>query len=346
MNLNETIIRRFFSGTYSRKEFIQVKAWFENPELRVKMKDYIHRHWLEYSNEQLPDGNFDHLLYKIQNQIKFEEKIPAQNRFIEIFQRVSAILIIPVVLAFMAVSYFQPNKKIPGEAYAEIQCPQGVRTKFELPDGSTGYLNSGSTLRFPILFSGGRQVTLAGEAFFDVKHVQNKPFTVATPNLEIEVLGTQFDVIAYKGETSEEVILQNGNVKILTSQEKSLAELNPNQKLTLDTETRIFSRNAVEASQYVGWKEGKLIFRNENMQQVAARLGRWYNIEIEIKDEELLNYAFRATFIDEPLEEVLKLLALTAPLKYKEQVRETMDDHTYKKRKVIISLDRKRLKAF
>jgi capsule polysaccharide modification protein KpsS len=82
------------------------------------------------------------------------------------------------------------------------------------------------------------------------------------------------------------------------------------------------------------------------MQLVADRLGRWYNVEIEIADDELLKYAFRATFIEEPLEEVLKLLAQTAPMKYREIKRETSNDNTYKKRKVIISLDRKRLSAF
>lgn len=82
------------------------------------------------------------------------------------------------------------------------------------------------------------------------------------------------------------------------------------------------------------------------MLQVANRLGRWYNVEVEIKDPELLNYAFRATFIDEQLEEVLKILALTAPLSYEEKIRETTNNDTYDTRKIIISLDRSRLDAF
>jgi transmembrane sensor len=135
-------------------------------------------------------------------------------------------------------------------------------------------------------------------------------------------------------------------VEVYCNQGEKLETLEPNQNLVLNTQTRQYNKNKVEALQYVSWTEGKLVFRNENMQQVANRLGRWYNVEIEIKDPELLKYAFRATFIDEPLEEVLKLLALIAPLSYEEQIRETTNDDIYKKRKVIVSLDKKRLDAF
>ena len=119
-----------------------------------------------------------------------------------------------------------------------------------------------------------------------------------------------------------------------------------NQKLSLNIANRQYDKSQVEAYQYVSWTEGKLVLRNESMQQVANRLGRWYNVEIEIEDPELLTYAFRATFIDEPLEEVLKLLALTAPLSFEEQIRETTKDDIYKKREISIRLDEKRLDAF
>jgi len=82
------------------------------------------------------------------------------------------------------------------------------------------------------------------------------------------------------------------------------------------------------------------------MEEVAKRLGRWYNVDIEIQDPELLDYSFRATFIDEPLEEVLKLLALTAPISYEEKLRETSDQNIYIKRKVILRLDIERVNSF
>jgi ferric-dicitrate binding protein FerR (iron transport regulator) len=346
MAFNPDILKRYFNGKYSRKDYLAIKSILEKPEEKEKLRNLLQNHWSDFNTEPLPKGNVDHILRKIHKQIDREENRIKGNRFIAVFQKIAAILIIPLILSFMAVFYFQSKTVSAETARAEIQCPLGVRTKFILPDGTTGFLNSGSTLEYPVLFSGDRNVKLNGEAFFDVYHDEEHPFIVETPNLSTKVLGTQFNVLAYETEKSEEIILKEGSIEVYSKQGKRLVGLVPDQKLSLNTENRQFKTNQVEAEQYVSWTEGKLVFRNESMQLVADRLGRWYNVEIEIADEDLLKYAFRATFIDEPLEEVLKLLARTAPIKYKEIKRETSNDNTYKKRKFIVSLDRMRLNAF
>lgn len=346
MAFNPELLYRFFNGKYSRKDYLEIKSILEKPEEKDELEHFLQDHWSEFNNELLPKGNVDFILQKIHRQIDLEEKKIKTNSFISVFQKIAAILIIPLILSFMAVFYFQSNSVSPEIAIAEIQCPLGVRTKFVLPDGTTGFLNSGSTLEYQVIFSNNRNVKLTGEAYFNVHHDKEHPFIVNTPNLSTKVLGTQFNVIAYESESCEEIILKEGSVEIYSNQGLKLATLNPDQRLALNTETRQFKTNQIEAEQYVSWTEGKLVFRNESMQLVADRLGRWYNVEIEIADEELLKYAFRATFIEEPLEEVLKLLSRTAPIKYKEYCRETSNDNTYKKRKVIISLDRKRISSF
>jgi ferric-dicitrate binding protein FerR (iron transport regulator) len=346
MDFNPEILQHFFRGKYSRKDFLTIKSVFEKAENETELKKLLQNHWFDFNNEALPEGNIAHVLDKIHHQIRLEDKQVNSSRFINHFQRIAAILIIPLILTFLAVFYFQSKTSALEMAYAEIQCPMGVRTKFVLPDGTTGFLNSGSTLEYPVIFKSERNVKLTGEAYFDVAHDKEHPFTVTTPNLETKVLGTHFNVIAYENENSEEIILEEGKVEVYSSQGKQLEILHPNHKLVLNTETRQYLKSLVEAEQYISWTEGKLVFRNESMQQVVNRLGRWYNTEIEVKDPELLKYAFRATFIDEPIEEVLKLLAKTAPLTFKEQMRETTNNDTYKKRKFIVSLDRKRLDAF
>jgi ferric-dicitrate binding protein FerR (iron transport regulator) len=346
MTFNPEILNRFFNGKYSRKDYLAIKSILEKPDEKEELKDLLQNHWSDFNTKPLPKGDVDHILRKIHKQIDREENKRKGNRFISVFQKIAAILIIPLILSFLAIFYFQSKTVTTETAFAEIQCPLGVRTKFTLPDGTTGFLNSGSTLEYPVQFSNDRKVKLTGEAFFDVHHDAEHPFIVNTANLSTKVLGTQFNVIAYGTENSEEIILEQGSVEIYSKQGEKLATLQPDQRLALNTATRQYKTNRVEAEQYVSWTEGKLVFRNESMQLVADRLGRWYNVEFEIEDEELLNYAFRATFIDEQLEEVLKLLARTAPLKYKEIKRETSNDDTYKKRKFIVSLDRKRLGAF
>ena len=173
-----------------------------------------------------------------------------------------------------------------------------------------------------------------------------RPFLVETPHLLTRVLGTQFNIIAYDDESREEIILKEGSLEVMTQSGKKLAGMQPDQKFEVNFSTGQSDLTSVQADQYVSWTEGKLVFRNESMMQVAKRLGRWFNVEIEIRDQELLNYALWATFTDEPLEEVLKLLSLTAPMRYKEQKRVKTADHVYLPRKVIICLDKSRVDAF
>jgi ferric-dicitrate binding protein FerR (iron transport regulator) len=345
MDFNPDILKRFFLGKYSKNDFLAIKSLFEKPERRVELEKLLQNHWFEINNEAIPEGNIDHILSQIHQQIKSESNPVGNHRFLHSFQRIAAILIVPLLLAFLAAFYFQ-SKSNTEIAYAEIQCPFGVRTKFVLPDGTTGFINSGSTLSFPAVFTDQRNVELKGEAFFDVTRDEKHPFIVHTPHLQTKVLGTQFSVTAYENDFKEDIILKEGKVEVCSSKGEKLETLLPNQKLELDTKTNKYRKSTVEPDQYVLWTEGKLIFRNDGLQDVVNRLGRWYNVKIEIADAELLNYAFRATFIDEPLEEVFKLMTLTAPLVFEEQKREITKDNTYKKRKVIVRLDKNRQDAF
>lgn len=346
MDLNPKILQRFFVGKYSRKDFLTIRSYFENSAKEEELKDLLQSHWFDFQNHDLPEGNINNVLDKIHQQIQLESSSRKRIGFIRVFQKIAAILIVPLALAFLALFYNQSKTTAPEIAMAEIQCPLGARTKFVLPDGTTGFLNSGSTLEYPVSFASQRNVVLNGEAFFDVTHDEKHPFTVKTPHLSTKVLGTQFNVIAYKGENLEEIVLKEGIVEVYSAQGDKLETLQPNQQLLLNTQTSRYNKNNIEAGQYVSWTEGKLVLRNEDMEQVAKRLGRWYNVDIEISDEELLKYSFRATFMDEPVEEVLKLLAITAPLTFKEQKRETTNNNTFKKRKILVSIDRKRIDAF
>ncbi len=345
MDFNPDILYRFFKGNYSRNDYKRVIAFFENESYRPELKKHLEEHWVNYFDEPLSSVNVDHVLREIKSQIRVEKEPTQRKRFIAVFQKIAAILILPLTLAFMLTLYFEKNSS-ENLAYAEIQCPLGVRTKFDLPDGSSGFLNSGSSLKFPISFSGERNVTVSGEAYFNVVHDKSHPFIVNTQNLKIKVLGTQFNIMAYEDDTKEEVILNNGKVEVLSPEGKLYGTLSPDQSLIFDAQNKTIRKDNVESSQYIGWTEGKLIFRNEKMKQVAERLGRWYNAEIVVEDTEVLDYALRATFIDEPLDEVLKLLTLTAPITFEEKSRETTNDNTFKKRKIVLMLDKKRQAAF
>lgn len=342
------IIQKYSQGKLSLKEQIELSEQLADPQNR-EAEQLINEDW---KSQLESDINPNHDLKPILDQIHYRIRLNEANQIIHLnwvqtFQRIAAILIFPLLLSFLAYLHFQ-NKPAAATSisYAEIQCPLGVRTKFQLPDGSTGYLNSGSRLKYPVQFIGERKVELSGEAFFDVVHNKELPFHVNTRNLDIKVLGTTFNVIANENEQTEEIVLQTGKVDVSSKSGKQLAVIAPNEQLTLDIQKQTFTKHEVEASQYITWKEGKLVFRNENMQQVARRLSRWYNAEVVVDDHLLEDYTFHATFIDEPLDEVLKLLSITTPLSFKEEIRESDPEGVFQKRKIVLRINQSKINQF
>ncbi|MDP2889340.1 MAG: DUF4974 domain-containing protein [Bacteroidota bacterium] len=341
------IIQKYSAGKLTLKEQIELSDQLADPHNR-DAEEILHDDWkLQPESNLISERDLKPILDKVHHHIRLnEENKVVRLNFMQHFQRIAAILIFPLLLTFLAYFYFQDKPTATTTSFAEIECPMGVRTKFQLPDGSTGYLNSGSRLKYPVQFIGERKVELVGEAFFDVVHNAEIPFHVNTRNLDIKVLGTTFNVIANEDEQTEEIVLQTGSVDVSSRNGKQLAVLSPNEQLTLDIEMRTFAKKGVEASQYTTWKEGKLVFRNENMQQVARRISRWYNAEVVVDDRLLDDYTFHATFIDEPLDEVLKLLSITTPISYKEEKRETNKDGVFQKRKITLRINQSKINQF
>jgi ferric-dicitrate binding protein FerR (iron transport regulator) len=348
-SMDSKIVGRYFANIYSRKDFFNLKTAFgqkgENLELEEQFKD----HWMDFNEREFPDVQLDHLLDKIQHRIYLEQK---SNRkvvpLLQIFQRVAAILFIPLLLASLIYNFWNQKGEETNISWVQIQCPPGVRTKFQLPDGSTGFLNSGSLLTYPTNFAKERNITLSGEGYFDVVHNEKSPFHVITKNLDIKVLGTTFDVVAYDNEDKEEIILQTGHIEVSDKEGTKLASLIPDQKLVLNKIERKYNIEKISSGQYIAWKEGKLMFRNENIENMAIRISRWYNVDVVVdkKHSDIGTYTYHGTFVDEHLDDVLKLLSLSSPIRYVEPERKVDKDGNFTKRKVILSINPNKIKEF
>lgn len=343
----QNIFSNYFGGKRNLKDLISLSEKIADPQNK-EVDEFIRNDWeMHLKTEGDPRFQLDHILDAVHHRIRLNEsdKVIRLN-FMQSFQRIAAILIFPLLLSFLAYFYFQDKPTATPNSYAEIECPMGVRTKFQLPDGSTGYLNSGSRLKYQVSFASERKVELSGEAFFDVVHNSEIPFHVNTKNLDIKVVGTTFNVIANEDEDTEEIVLQTGRVDISSKSGKQLTVMKPDELFSLDIAKRSFVKSKVEASQYTSWKEGKLVFRNENMQQVARRLSRWYNAEVTVDSRMLDDYTFYATFIDEPLDEVLKLLSITTPLSFQEEKRASDPNGVFQKRKILIRINQSKIHQF
>ena len=211
---------------------------------------------------------------------------------------------------------------------------------FSLPDGSKGWLNSGSTLSFPQTFHGRtREVTLNGEAYFDVVTNPRRPFVVSEKNLKVVARGTAFNISSWEDDPGSRITLVHGKLQVYrqkVSRTSLVATLKPDQMLDYNpSDNRSTVRN-VDINEYVAWKQGKLIFRDDPFPEVVKKISRWYNVNIVLKDDRLKSYTYVATFQDESLDEVLKMLRISAPIEYRNLERKQGSDGTYEKRTIEI----------
>jgi len=224
--------------------------------------------------------------------------------------------------------------------YNEIFATFGTRSAIKLSDGSSLWLNSGSSLKYPEKFlSDNRKVFLNGEAYFEVESNPQKPFIVETSSLSVRATGTKFNVSGYNSDKETDVTLVSGKVDVITTDDynnQKSSGLIENQHLSFNKSEGTSLITTGDVNKYVSWKDGKLIFRDEPLSYVVKKLGQIFNVDIELRGEELQTYTFRATFQDESLEEILKLIKISSPVDYIEVKREPLPDNSFPKKQVVI----------
>lgn len=334
MKPDKNKIQRYTSGKFSFNDYLSVSSYFQKEEFHNGLKEQMEEDWSETENDCEKQERLSQLLDRMHHQINLKRifKPNTPSSFYRIFSRVAVVLLIPALITIGVLSYlsFTNNET---NSWAEIQSPIGARTKFQLPDGTQGWLNSGSSIKYPINFKK-RNVEVIGEAWFDVVHQHSNAFRVFTPYFDVKVLGTQFNVIAYKNEKTAEIILERGKVEVYSKDQKLLSELVPDQDLVFDKLTNKIIRKSIDSKSYTSWKDGLLVFKNEPMSEIAKRLSRRYNADIILHGDSLKTSIFRATFQDEDLDEICKMLATVAPIEYKIHKRQKRSDDTFTKSKV------------
>ena len=182
------------------------------------------------------------------------------------------------------------NHKI---SYNTLTTPKGGEYHLILPDGSKAWLNASSKIIYPEIFADSiRRVEVEGEVYFEVAHVNSKPFIVNTLAYDITVLGTSFNVMAYTDEKHAATTLVGGKIKISTLDKENSLIINPGQQATLDYQSKIMSTKNVNVDQYVSWKEGLIVFNSERLESIMRKLSRWYNCEFQFQDEKLKDSRF------------------------------------------------------
>ena len=276
---------------------------------------------------------------KVMEQILHQNRPPVSVRpklsFLHYWQQVAAILLLPLLI-LSAYLYFKPASQI-AETYQELFTPYGTWSVVNLPDGSKVWLNAGSSLKYPTQFSDKqRVVSMQGEAYFEVESDKEHPFIVKTKQLTVEATGTAFNVNAYAPDHVAAVTLVKGKVAVTLDQKKTIS-LSPGEKIDYNLGTALYNVNKTNTYKWCSWKDGILIFRDDPLEYVFKRLGQTYNVEFILKDAELGKYSYKATFEGESLNEILRLLEMSAPIRCKEVSNRNTNNEKFEKQRIEVS---------
>ncbi len=260
--------------------------------------------------------NENQLWNRIQRET-YKEKVHIHSNFFKWYGIVASILLI-MALSGIVVLMTQRNITMPVYVVSS-----GIQNheKVILPDGSKVCLGPASRLEYSGKFiTDSRDIKLKGQAFFDVVKDPDKPFIVHTGDIEVEALGTAFELFNYDDMNEMEAILVNGKIKVNYRKELRYPQtfyMCPDERMTLNKSTNQIKVDKLNADKYTMWRTGTLSFENENLSMILPRLEHWYGRKIRCDNKLMNKYRFTFKVRDESIETILFIMAKSAPLAYK-----------------------------
>lgn len=203
---------------------------------------------------------------------------------------VAAAIILPLILLSGIFTLLVDKAECWEPVYAQVETLRGEEKMVLLPDGTQVHLNAMSCLVYPETFNGSqRRVELDGEAFFDVTK-SDIPFIVSTPLMDIQVLGTVFNVSAYSGEEASAVLVE-GSIKV-TSGEEAGCVLTPGMMATITDDSDDIKVEHVDTQFYTSWTKGRIDFRDERLEDIMTTLSHWYDFEVKYANDAVKDLRF------------------------------------------------------
>lgn len=318
----KTLIVKYLRGQLNRQETQELLDWLKQDP---RNKDYFHKSKREWHSQEHANQHVHEAFHEMQSKIPLNRSLDNQlftqseSRGIRILKRsaqFAALLIIGLMTGYIADDQFSDQKQQQVQ-YTKIEADRGERSTVTLPDGSKVWLNSASTLRFADSdFLKNRQVHLVGEAYFKVKESSQAIFTVKTKDYDVQVTGTEFNVMNYEDMKKSETTLVEGSITI-KSGNKSL-KLTPDQKVTYQNNR--LSVQKEDAYPSISWKDGIFYFDQTPFYQLVKRIERRYDVTIHLNTASLRNVKYSGVFKNqETIWEVLEVVKMTTPIEYQKR---------------------------
>lgn len=321
-DFNRELLTRYLTGEYNAHEKIEVEDWLslsdENQKEMEQEKAVLRKIDTYYQAKKFNTNLAWENVHKqiSPSKVKSIQHKNFRKEVIAQFYKYAAVVIVALLLGFIGY-YIGFRNQVPA-VYSEVISVEGqVLNEIVLPDGSVVALNSNSKLLFPKKFKGDiREVTIIGEGFFDVKPNPGKPFVINAGHAQVKVLGTSFNVCAYPGSKTIEVIVKTGKVQVIDKNNDLPAEnrevfLVPGEKGTLFTESHLLEKTMNLNPNFLAWKTHDLIFNKVPLAEVVESLEKAYHIDIKLTEPELNDLLYEGHFDQKPIEFVLDVIRLT-----------------------------------
>jgi transmembrane sensor len=316
----ESLMAAYFSGEATPDEIMRLSAWLTEDQVNIDIFESFRNAWLLTGKDALSsnidiDSEWQNLESRMDKKTMLPPSLPANTphrSIIKLFSSWKAAAAI-VILLVAAAAAFYFNKG------PEMVMVTADKNNYEqvLPDGSVITLASGAEIKYSETFSEEyREVSLKGEAYFEVKPDTKRPFIVSDNDVRIEVLGTSFNVNTKAGDHQTSVVLTSGKVSLYFEGNKTDGYiLNPGEKAEIRTDKKSIIRQINSDPNYMAWKTGKIVFDNTGLVQVVATLCNVYHTEFRLADPQLSGCSLTATFENQSLEQVLNVIKATLDLK-------------------------------
>jgi ferric-dicitrate binding protein FerR (iron transport regulator) len=351
----DKLISGYMTGELSPDELKELLDWIKLDKANKQYFDQCCEIWITArASSKNPGYNVQKGLWMFRQKIRTETDKQIRIKHTGLIQtiiRYAAVFIVAFSLSGLLFYYLGRQQSVRSDnAVNELVVPMGSHSRITLSDGTEVTLNAGSTLKYNNLYGADeREVQLEGEGYFKVAKDASRPFIVKTPYLKIIALGTEFNVRAYPVDKTIEATLVEGLIKVEPSaglNKGKTTVLKPNQKLTFFKEDSTLVdeslagtnentadpihplkvqkpsvsrlvKETVDVEPVVSWKENRWIFEKQCLSDIVVELERKYDVQINFESEKLKSFRFTGTIIAEPIEQVLEVMSISAPINFK-----------------------------
>ena len=314
--IDEEVLVAFLKGELDAAQAAAVEAWYDRSAANRRMLGQVY--YILYVSDRINDAagiDVERSLRQFKRRMHAGRRISLRRSAV----RIAAAAVIAAVLLAGGLTTVLLSKRLAQPVTVVTQL--GERSQVVLPDGTKVWLNSSSSVEYVApFFSRQRRVKMEGEAYFEVEHGRRAPFVVSTNGLDIEVLGTRFNIRNDDNEHRVTTVLLEGAVKAYASgREQASVRLHPAQQLVFDTRTHAMRlTDCPSAERSINWIDGRFCFEHDTFGEIVAELKRYYNVDIRFMDNRLRDMRFSGNFrVEDGIYHIMSVLQLTYKFNYR-----------------------------